>query len=138
MKTVFVVDRGTYETSIIGAYSTRENAELICKTIGADATTAICEWTLDESIAEIKKGYSVYQIVMLIDGEVERIDRREIDTFVGDANVFSIWKRMEAPMYKGLDKPNVLTATVWARGNKHAIKIADEKRLEMIANGEWK
>jgi hypothetical protein len=42
-----------------------------------------------------------------------------------------------APAYRGKGFPDVLNATVWAKDAKHAAKIVNEYRTQMIANGEW-
>jgi hypothetical protein len=38
-------------------------------------------------------------------------------------------------MGKGI--PDALQADVWAKNEQHAVKIVNEKRAQMIANGEW-
>ena len=64
------------------------------------------------------------------------------DAFVGGGG--SCWRceaeaegRTKAPAYQGKGVPDCLNATVLARNEKHAIKIVNEKRAQIIAAGEW-
>jgi Fe-S cluster biosynthesis and repair protein YggX len=75
---------------------------------------------------------------MLKDGTTERTDRQDAGIYnVTNMRCF-IWKRSKAPAYIGKGIEDCLNSTVWAKSEKQAIKIVNEKRLQMIANGEWK
>ena len=74
---------------------------------------------------------------MLRDGSVEYVGKRDMSPFQVRNTGHSIWRRSKAPINKGKDVPDVLTSTVWAKTEKQAIKIVNEHRAQMIANGEW-
>lgn len=142
-KTVWVVERGEYsDYRVEGVYSTRENAERIAAAFNGsgswrDATVA--EWEMDPGIDRLGKNLRSFSITMLRDGTVESVDERDRAWVnITDDSTFHIWRRTQAPAYR--DKPGVvdaLRADVWARNEKHAVKIANEKRAQMIASGEW-
>lgn len=139
-KTVFVIEQGEYsDYRVVGVFSTKKKAQTVYDALKAagnsDLHDKISEWTLDPFVLELQKGYSPFVVIMLKDGTVERCDRREFSSYC--SNSF-LWKRTEAPAYKGKGIPDALNATVFARNEKHAIKIANEHRTKMIANGEWK
>jgi hypothetical protein len=142
MKSVFVVERGRYsDYHVVGVYSSRKNAKQIADALNAgdtygDAAT-VAEWPIDPAVAELNQGMKQHTIVMLADGTVERCDAREFSAYEIGGSV-EIWRRTQAPAYKGKAIPDALMATIWAKDATHAIKIANEKRAEMIADGRWK
>ena len=74
---------------------------------------------------------------MLRDGSTEQVNRRDLSLYgVGDVG-HRIWKRTEAPAYKGKGIPDCLMSTVWAKSEDAAVKIVNEHRAQMIASGEW-
>ena len=74
---------------------------------------------------------------MLRDGTVEKVGESEASDAKYPGQV-GIWKRSTAPAYRGKGVPDVMTATVWARDEKHAVKIVNEYRTEWIASNKWK
>jgi hypothetical protein len=75
---------------------------------------------------------------MLKDGTVERITPISIAHYDGLSDSFHEWQREQALAYRDKDIANVLQARVWAEDEKHAIKIANERRIQMLAMGQWK
>lgn len=75
---------------------------------------------------------------MLRNGDIEKV--RDIDIGVlfdgEDAEQF-IWKRTESPGIYFKGKQDCLVSTVWAKSKDAAVKIVDERRVRMIASGEW-
>jgi hypothetical protein len=141
MQRIWVIEKGSYsDYRVVGVYTTKAKAERVAEAINAgdnfDAAT-VAEWPLDPGFDAINQGRKPFSITMLRDGEVERINKVEVSYYnIGDK--YSLWKRTEADAYKGKGIPDALSATVWARNEKHAIKIASEHRAQMIAGGKWK
>lgn len=137
---VWVVEQGEYsDYRVVGVFSSRENAQLVADAINGervacDATVA--EWLMDPAVADLNAGRRPFVVHMLRDGTVERCEAWQI-TGYELAGKFDIWRRSEALAYAGTDKPDCLSATVWATDAEHAVKIVNEKRVQMIASGEW-
>jgi hypothetical protein len=96
----------------------------------------IVEWPVDAGVAKINSGLSRWGVLMLRDGTTEEVWRQEVSGY-NLIDGHNIWRRSEAPAYKGKGVPDCLNASVWARNEKHAVKIANEIRTKMIAEGEW-
>lgn len=133
MKPIYLVSTGNYsDYTVIAAFTTIDKAKAFMaatKTDWSEPFNEVEEISLDSNIASlVKRGYACYTVVMLRDGEVEYINRRDInaDHITSD---FRIWRRP--------DKPDCLDARVIAKTEEQAIKIANDKRAEMIAMGEW-
>jgi hypothetical protein len=138
---VFAVNSGSYsDYGIVAMFSTRQLAQEFMDAVPDYGYNDIEEYDLDPPATEkIRKGYKLWCIRMLKDGSVEMVDKSEINTYnVKDAGEFTIWERTKAPAYRGNGIPNAMTGTVWARTEKQAVKIANEKRVQMIANNVWK
>lgn len=136
MKSVWLIESGSYsDYRVVGIFSTREKALLVANAIELNEYD-INEWKIDPVIDELNKDMWQYEVLMLRDGEVERVKRR--DAIFDFKNSVFIWNRPNAPAYMGKNKPQVLVCCVWAKDEKHAVKIANEIRTQKIANGEWK
>ena len=142
-KTVYAVTAGSYsDYRIVALFSTKERAEefiaAMTKPDGYNELNGIEEFELDPQTADmIRRGYSVWYVQMLIDGNTERCERTNTDLYnVGEVG-HRIWDRANAPAYKGRGIPNILMSHVWAKSEAAALKIVNEKRLEMIASGEF-
>ena len=75
---------------------------------------------------------------MLRNGDVESVEKNETTLYAIGNIRHTIWQCSQAPAYKGKGMPDILTSKVWAKTEKQAIKIVNEHRVQMIANGEWK
>lgn len=137
-KTIWVIEQGSYsDYRVVGVFTSKKNAEAVkakMETYGSWDDPTIAEWELDQAVSQINKGYKIFNVYMLINGDVETISEQ---SYFQSHSSFVIWKRTEALAYKGKGVPDCLSATVWARNVKHAVKIVNEKRAQMIANGEW-
>jgi len=140
MTTIYVVSTGGYdEYAIAGLFTTKVKAQEYMLAV-MDEYNYIEEYELDPRTASLlKRGYSVWAVLMLFNGDVEGINRLDNTWYniddVGDAY---IWQRSTAPYYKGKNVPDVLTARVWAKTEQQAIKIVNRKREQMIDSGEFK
>lgn len=139
-ETIWVLEQGEYsDYRVRGVFSSKANAERVrdsVKTSEYDEIT-LAEWTLDPIVAELDKGYTLWRVLMLRDGAVEECDQRQPASYNFEGHVW-LWPRSTAPAYAGRGIPDALDATVWAKDAKHAVKIANEKRTQMVASGAWK
>ena len=139
-KTVWVVEQGEYsDYRVVGVFSSQKHAKTIANALNADGSNeaTVAEWPLDPVVDELRQGFSPYVVHMRYDGTVERCEKWEITSYELSGRV-SLWRRTQAPAYRGLGIPDILTGTIWAKDEAHAIKIANEHRAQMIARGEWK
>lgn len=151
-KTVWVVEQGSYsDYRVLGVFSSREFAQQVADAInapdedgysGEEAT--IAQWPLDPVIHELRQGFAQYFVRMYEDGTVDFLQKNKI---TGDSSPLdprgacksrvSIWRRSQELYYKERGFQDILQATVWAKDEQHAVKIANEHRTRMIASGEW-
>lgn len=140
--TIWVVEQGSYsDYRVVGVFTSKENADHIAKVINGDEEdryddATVAEWPLDPAVAELRQGLSLYFVQMQADGTVDRCDRKEISGYELDGKV-AMWRRSQAPAYRGQGLADVLWVTAFAKNDKHAIKITNEHRARMIADGSW-
>jgi hypothetical protein len=121
---VFVITTGFYD-EVTAIFDNRELAEKIASNTHE---ARVQEWLLNDT-SKITAGeykLSCYYIDMEKDGEIITIaaqDSLNIDLL------------MEYYLYISDD---MLTGYILAENKEQAIKIANEKRLKLIANNEWK
>lgn len=123
-KVVYVLTKGDYsDYHIIGVYSTRDEAEKgVIEYDSEWGTPSIEEWDVDKHPAH-PEGMLAYKVHMDRDGNSE-VHREGCDDFKGDD-----W----APYG---DNQRV-SFRMWARDEQHAVKIANERRMQQIASGQW-
>jgi hypothetical protein len=137
----WVVEEGSYsDYRVVGVFSSAKNARKVAKAINKadrsdDATVA--KWPVDPAVEELNAGLKRFVVLMLRDGTVEDCVEREVSSY-NLATTYSIWERTKAPAYKGKGVPDALQADVWAEDTKHAVKIANEARARMVAEGTFK
>ena len=126
--TIYLISTGAYsDYAIRGAYSTRENAEAANRYFcGAIEEYEIDAPVDDDIIQRVPPGMFAWQVTMDDDGDstVERIS----------AECFSIHYDWHPRMGRG---QNSVEFRVAARDEEHAVKIANERRVALIASGEW-
>lgn len=140
MKSVWVIEQGQYsDYRVVGVFSSRENAELVAKEINAGETwdkATLAERPLDPVVDDLNAGRKQYRVHMLKDGTTERAERYGLVGY-DIAGEVEVWRRSNAPAYRGKGIPDVLVGTVWADSDEHAIKIMNEHRTRMIAEGKF-
>ena len=137
--TVFVVTSGDYsEYRTDAIFSTRELAEQYTRDFPASDCNSIDEWELD-SIGR-PTGCGIWNVRLHFTGdtydaaEIKAPNRRNA---AGDVGRVVIWKRTEAPAWRGKVIDDLFCFSCWARDREHAIKIASEKLGEYLyANPE--
>lgn len=123
---IYSVSKGEYsDYKVMALYSNKEYAEGICNRIRRYYKydrPFVEEFTLDENLEILKKGYNIYFLRMDREGNASGIE------ITGDIDNIGDW---------GFDIHNKLYMYVLAKDEKHAIKIVNDKRAELIANNEW-
>lgn len=140
MKKVFAVNSGCYSDYGIDAiFSTRKLAKEFMAAVPNSDYNDIAEYEIDPPDASmIRRGYGIWNVLMLRNGDTERVDKREISPYSVGCIGCHVWERTKVPAYKGTDIKDVLDSTVWAKTAVAAVKITNEKRVRMIAEGSWK
>lgn len=139
MSTIYAVTSGEYsDYRIVALFSTPELAREFMAAVPDYDYNKIKEFELNPNTADlIRRGYSVWSVHMLRDGTTERVSRQDVGTYEVSNIGHRIWRRTEAPAYKGKGIPDILTSMVWAKSEEGAVKIVNEHRAQMIANGQW-
>lgn len=131
--TIYIVTNGSYsDYHICAVFSSREKAdEAKVLLTGAYDEARVEEYEVDDfNFPEMPKGMLPYGVVMLKDGTVKETRRESVES-IDDANRKFGWEP-----YSSDDKSGVFFS-VWAKDEKHAVKIANERRTMLIANNEW-
>jgi hypothetical protein len=139
MKKIYAVSTGCYsDYRVVALFSTPELAQEFMAAVPDTYYNDVEEFDLNPDAADlIKRGYSLWSVYMLYNGDTERVERQDLSLY-GVGNVgHRIWRRTQAPAYQGLGVPDILTSTVWAKSAKAAVKIVNEHRAKIIASGEW-
>lgn len=138
---VYAVNSGCYsDYKIVAIFSSKKLAQEFMGAVKSQYSgyNDIEEYELNPKTADlINRGYSVWNVHMLKDGSTERVERKETDTYDVSNIGATIWHRSTAPAYVGMNKQDILTAHVWAKTKKQAVKITNEHRARMIASNEW-
>ncbi len=139
MKSVWTVERGEYsDYSVLGVFSTKAKAEQICSVLESRDGGRVVERPLDLGVKDLAAGRSVYLVTMLHDGTTEEVRLLDMSGYaLEQVGTAYIWQRTKASAYKGTGTPDALQVYCFANSPKHAVKIANERRARMIAEGEW-
>ena len=129
MKTIYIVSSGCYSDYHIDAvFDSKELAEKFVETFNENNMfhnqMRIEEWELNPLKKELKKDFNPYFVRMKRNG-----DTIEIGGCIYPSDYIEKETKLD---YEG----NMLTY-VMARDEKHAIKIANERRVQFIASGQW-
>lgn len=124
MTTLYMVTDGCYsDYRICGIYSTPEKAAHAKLLFNAD--NEIEEIELD-AVPSTPPGLLPWNVKMDKNGNTDRVYRDSAET---------------SPSYEwapyGDAYASFVLFRIWARDEDHAIKIANEKRVALIASGEW-
>jgi hypothetical protein len=127
MTTIYLVTEVEYsDYHVCAVFSTYALAhDYMDKFHGED----IEEYKLDPVVQTLPNGMNVYNLDMLRDGDtnyMRYVDTPQLDALVEPHLDYSFWKN------------GALTGDILARDKKHAVKIFNEKRTQLIAEGTWK
>ena len=132
-KSIWAIEDGCYsDYHIVGVFSSEEKAQKIKSIVGGE----VVEWNLDPGINEINKGLSIFNIIMNYSGNIERLTKEDICMYNLSNNGLHVWERTKAPAYQGKKVNDAVCGSVWAKDQKHAIKIANEFRTQNIAENK--
>ena len=131
MASIWVIEDGEYsDYRVRGVFSSRENAELM---IEKGLTGTIAEWTLDPSVDAWKKGLRLIKVEM----------NRAGDSHIEFTN--SSWDETEnetpwtmGPYHPTMGRQVVIRVVRFSDSEEHVVKVANEIRTRMIAEGAWK
>lgn len=126
MTTIYLVTTGDYsDYHVLGAYSTKTKAER-----AQDLYQAydIEEYELDD-MPDAPPGLVYWRVEMDRDGNTQHIMRQSAP---GEPPVMD-WR----PGFGKIGAQPYVAFSVWAKDEAHAIKIANERRTRLIADGEW-
>jgi len=134
MKTVWMVTEGIYsEYHVVGIFSTKEGAKIIENFCNKDQLrdTEIKEVILDAGLEKLNQGFFLYRVHMDADGKVKSC-----------VPLFSSYDIGERPALHVVSRPcaagDVICGNTWAKDEQHAVKIANEFRLQAQAKGTMK
>ena len=130
---IFIVTSGDYsDYGIDSVYSTKENAEKYIK-LYPSIRYEIEEFDVDEEMALINRirdeKITIYLVCMDRDGNVKEIRK--------ESPRISLVEELLAGKHRRVLYADCMDLCVIAKDEKHAIKIVNEKRTQMIANNEW-
>ena len=131
---IFIVTSGAYSDYHIDAvFSTKENAERYNKIHASGDFEDIEEFEVDEDMALINRirdeKITIYLVCMDRDGNVKEIRK--------ESPRISLVEELLAGKHRRVLYADCMDLCVIAKDEKHAIKIVNEKRTQMIANNEW-
>ena len=122
----YIVTDGDYsDYHIVGVYSTEEQAEQARLNFNADSVET---WELDSDICD-HGGLLRYDVVMDRDGNTTSISR-ESNRDKPSRDWQPYGRRHKGEEY-------LMFFPVWANNEEHAVKIANERRAQLVASGQW-
>lgn len=139
MNIAYVVTSGSYsDYGVDAVFSTKAKAQLYIDIHGG-CEYSIEEFNLDPEVYQPSPGMLPYEVHMLKDGNLCKrwdMETRQFEPMV--KNVYA-----SGPLGPEHDKwtesyEDAYEFYMWADSPEHAIKIANERRVQRIANGEWK
>lgn len=136
MKKVYIITTGSYsDYSIRGVYSTRKKAEASLVLFENNYEYPRVEEHILDAVAPIPKGYNAYHVFMDVDGNTKsthEVEFENLGEFENGATEGFGYKRVGSTSVREGVRFNVV-----GRDLKHAIKIANEKRVQLIADNSW-
>lgn len=136
MAKVWIVEQGEYsDYHVVGVFSSRENADLIAERMNESprGNAAVVERELDPGVDALHQGLQRYDVLMHRDGTTEEVTLVSTERTIRSVETeFELWYRSRTSL-----SHDVLDATVWAKDEQHAVKIVNEKRVQLIASNEW-
>jgi hypothetical protein len=130
MNEVWIIEEGEYsDYRVTGIYSTEKDAQMMCDLINSGdkwSKATIDSRPLDPCVDELNEGLIQFDVTMSRNGDVKQcVKTRHVDTSP------ELRHRKQSPHWD-----ESITASVWARDQIHAIKITNEKRVQLVASGE--
>ncbi|SDZ81979.1 hypothetical protein SAMN05192529_102126 [Arachidicoccus rhizosphaerae] len=134
---IYIVTDGCYsDYSIRGVFTTKENAEKFIRAYSFDEPS-IEEYESDNLNEEIQNGNTCFVVFIDKDGNNAKAEKSNTD--YGDYRDYVGKAYIDEKKFFGNDYSHNarIRNTVWAKDEKHAIKIANERRIRVLAEGRW-
>ena len=120
---IFLITSGSYsDYQFHAAFTDEGNAEKYVKSFGLSNNFAIERCKLNPHTKEVNENYKPYDLVMTKEGECVGIENAD------EHSNFDMWF--------SYDKKR-LVLCLFAKDETHAIKIANEKRAQILAANLW-
>ena len=128
LKEIYIVTSGEYsDYDICAAFTDKELAEKYAKTFNNRYDEHRVEtYPLNIFSKELKEGYKPYFLRMTKEGVCTEIEIKDNSYGFDSEN-----------LQYGFDIQMNLHISIMAKDEQHAIKIANEKRVQLIANNKW-
>ena len=134
---VYVITHGDYsDYRIVTIFISKKKAKEFMKII-TDCRLEVYETDSSDILSEVNKGRVLYRVVMDYDGTMEVCELDEV-SYCNYTGSLRIWPRTQAPVYKRKKVNDAIMGTVWATNELHAAKIANEFRVQRIAENKLK
>ena len=132
-KQIFAVTSGSYSDYRVNAlFSTRAKAQAFIDAVKDSDINSIEAYDLDPPVADLMgRGYVPWHVRMKRNGDVLSTSSEASVYRVESAN------RTEVNLWGAVNEAQTLVVVCWAKSSDAAIKIANEKRAELIASGKW-
>lgn len=118
---MWLVSTGEYsDYHVIGVFSTRKKAALAQKLHNA----SFLEEEVLDKIPEHPPGLLPWSVDMDVDGNTHKVDRESVEYVKTNE-----WE----PYGDGVH----VVFNMWAKDEEHAVKIANERRVKLIASNQW-
>lgn len=126
-KSVWLITSGEYsDYGIEGIFSTEENAKLAYELLKSndryDSIHEPREWILDGDLDKVKQGKKLYRVSMKLNGDVISVN---LSITISEKEMFR--------ENSNFNIENYFYGVCWAKDEKHAIKIVNEKRIQYLA-----
>lgn len=127
---VYIVSTGSYsDWMILGIYTTPDKAEKAKADYGAE--NDVEEHDVDK-FPQIPAGLRPYNVVMTCAGGLLQQPQQARPLYVdGWKDKWQPWSSLRSP------ETQAVIFNLWARDEEHAVKIANDRRAQLIATGEW-
>lgn len=129
MNKVFIVTDGYYsDYKIIGVYSSKKSAQEVIDSFSDLNESQIEEWGID-TVLSFPKGMKCYFLRMTKEGKAYDIDE-------GRNTIMALEYALKKYMGFGSGGHD-LFCNVLAKDKEHAVKIVNEKRIQLIESNRW-
>lgn len=125
--TVYLISEGEYsDYSVYGVYTSEEAARKVIGPGSADVETR----KLNQCLTEVELGLRLFEVTMDEDGNNARAAEDHRRYTLRDCTLITPFTGLRKPVKRPLRRFN---GDVWARDEQHAIKIANDRRIAMLA-----
>jgi len=135
---VYIVTDGYYsDYSIRGVFTTKENAEKFIQAHAFDGPL-IEEYEADNLNEEIQNGNMLFDVRIDKDGNNAKAEKASPD-YGGNYKDYIEGAYVDENKWLGKDCSHNarIRNSVWAKDETHAIKIANERRIRVLAENRW-